>query len=90
MKTNDPKRIKARYFSVRNEGHEIYAENVSKTLNKNILKEDALHRLRLIRQGMPSGNWTIVIEQEVRDGEFKNRASYYESFNPETGEESDS
>ena len=79
-------RIKSRYFSVRNEGHEIYVEDVSKTMSREVLKQIALKKLHLIRQAMPSGTWTIVIEQEVRDGDFKNMASHYESYNPETGE----
>jgi hypothetical protein len=36
---------------------------------------------------MPEGHWTILIEQEVRDGGFKNLASHYETYNPETGKE---
>lgn len=87
METNDPKRIKGRYFSVKNENHEIYVEDVDKTMSLTTLKQIALKRLHLIRQAMPLGNWTILIEQEIRDGGFNNLASHYESFNPETGEE---
>ncbi len=87
MKTNDPNRIKARYFSIKNEGDEIYVEDMSKTASQNALKQIALKRLHLIRKAMPLGQWTILIEQEVRDGEFKNLASHYESYNPETDKE---
>lgn len=88
MRTVTPvNRIKSRYLSFRNEGREICIEDVSKTMSRDILKEIALKKLHLIRQALPQGNWSIRIEQEVRDGGFNNMASHYESYDPETGRE---
>jgi hypothetical protein len=44
MKTTDPNRIKSRYFSIKNEGHEIYVEDVSMKMSLNILKQTAIKK----------------------------------------------
>lgn len=61
----DASRIKSRYVSVKNEGHEIYVHDVSKTANPQTIINDWRDRLEAIRAAMPKGVWTITLEQEL-------------------------
>ncbi len=84
-------RIKNRYLSIKNEGQEIYCENLTQEgdLKNASLSLLAINRLQLIRRAMPEGTWTITIEQELQHpnpDQVGPGAGGFQVYNPETGE----
>jgi hypothetical protein len=54
-------------MSFKNEGHEVYVENISMEGAMSDYYEVGLRRLDLVRKAMPLGEWTLWIEQETRN-----------------------
>lgn len=59
---------KTRYISVRNDGEEMYVENISITGRMRDHLPAAKLRLREIQRIMPLGKWSITIEQQWKEG----------------------
>ena len=73
-------KIQIAYLSIRNEGHEFYAENLpANTLSLESFGQMALNRLALARQAMPKGELSIRLERQQNDGTTI-------SYNPEAGQ----
>ncbi|MFH2146303.1 MAG: hypothetical protein ABII75_09815 [Candidatus Omnitrophota bacterium] len=58
---------KSRYISVRNEGHEIYVENIPVSGRMRDHLPAVKLRLREIQRVMPVGTWSIIIEQQWKE-----------------------
>lgn len=79
--------IKGRYMSFKNEGHEIYVEDIAKEGTLQDHAALALRRLLQVRAAMPKGTWTVTIEQELKAKHgYGVGAGGYEIYNPETNE----
>lgn len=74
--------IDSRYLSVKLEGHEIYCESVKKDGSIFDMKASALIKLELIRKALPSGSWTITIEQQWKVG-YGQAERNFDVYNPE-------
>ena len=74
--------IKARYISVKQDGLEIYVENLPLKGDIYEYVKSANYTLHLIRTAMPKGNWSLTIEEEWRD---RSRRIYFRILNIETG-----
>ncbi len=59
---------KTRYISVRNGGEETYVENIPVSGRMRDHLPAAKLRLREIQRVMPLGNWSIMIEQQWKEG----------------------
>jgi len=57
-----------RYISVRNNGDEVYVENIPATGRMREHVPAAKLRLREIQRAMPLGKWSIRIEQQWPEG----------------------
>ena len=79
------KKIESRYLSIRNEGQEIYVENIGTAgdISSLIYTNEAKYRLGLIQKAMPQGDWAIFIE-ELLPREF-NEKRVYRTFDPISG-----
>jgi len=60
----DRNKLKQRYLSVRNEGFEVYSEQLDKDKSIAALKAEIEGRIRTIQEAMPLGKWTGSIEEE--------------------------
>jgi hypothetical protein len=58
---------KERYISVRNDGEEMYVENISTTGRMRDHLPAVKLRLREIQRVMPLGKWSITIEQQWKE-----------------------
>lgn len=76
-------RKQSRYLSVRNEGQEIYVEDISQKGSIQGQLKYARKRLSLIRQALPAGDWTMTVEEQLLDS---NDDSFYRILDVETGE----
>jgi hypothetical protein len=58
---------KERYISVRQDGEEIYVENIPVTGRMRDHQKAVKLRLREIQRVMPLGKWSITIEQQWKE-----------------------
>ena len=59
---------KSRYISVRNDGEETYVENIPVSGRMRDHLPAVKLRLREIQRVMPLGKWSIIIEQQWKEG----------------------
>ena len=74
---------KSRYFSIRQDGiGEIYVENLPSTESMKKHLKLCRKRLEMVRKAMPEETWSMVIEQQWKEGED----SHFQIMDVETGE----
>jgi len=78
------KRIASRYLSVKNEGQEVYAEDISKDGLLIDYRVMAQKRLGKIQEAMPVGTWTITVEQQYHPNPNDN-SRVYDIMDPTNG-----
>jgi len=57
----------SRYFTIGNEGHEIYTENLGTHHTMASWAQTVAIRLRKVKEAMPKGTWTAHIEQQWKE-----------------------
>lgn len=72
---------KTRYISVRNDGEEMYVENISTSGRLREHLPAVKLRLREIKRLMPFGKWSISIEQQWKE----NDAAHFQILDVATG-----
>ena len=72
---------KTRYISVRNDGEEMYVENISTSGRLREHLPAVKLRLREIKRLMPLGKWSITIEQQWKE----NDVTYFQMLDIATG-----
>lgn len=75
-------KIKSRYISVKQDGSEIYVENLPLRGDIHEFVKSANYTLHLVRQAMPKANWSLTIEEEWSDGKHRR---YFKILDIETG-----
>ena len=65
--TLDGKRLPSRYFTISNEGHEIYTENLGTYNTMASSAPTVVIRLQKVKEAMPKGTWTAHIEQQWKE-----------------------
>lgn len=75
-------KIKSRYISVKQEGSEIYVENLPLRGDIYEYVKSANYTLHLVRQAMPKATWSLTVEEEWSDGR---RQRYFKILDIETG-----
>lgn len=76
-------KIKSRYFSVKQEGSEIYVENLPLRGDIHEYVKSGNYMLHQIRQAMPKAKWSLTVEEEWSDGR---RRKYFKILDIENGE----
>lgn len=72
----------SRYYSVSQDGSEMYTENIPSTGEISDYLNKALKRLKSIRKVFPESKWSMKIEEQYRE---KNK-THYRSIDVETKE----
>lgn len=73
---------KTRYISIRNNGEEIYIENIAVTGRMKDHAPAVKIRLREIERLMPLGKWSITIEQQWKE----NGVTHFQMLDVSTGQ----
>ncbi len=75
-------KIKSRYISVKQDGSEIYVENLPLRGDIHEYVKSANYTLHSVRKAMPKANCSLTIEEEWSDGKYK---KYFKILDIETG-----
>lgn len=75
-------KINSRYISVKQDGSEIYVENLPLRGDIHEFVKSANYTLHLVRQAMPKAKWSLTIEEEWSDGKHRR---YFKILDIETG-----
>ena len=65
--TLEGKPFASRYFTIGNEGQEIYTENIGTHNTMASWAQTVAIRLRKVKETMPRGTWTAHIEQQWKE-----------------------
>jgi len=79
------KTLKSRYMSLRQNGSEMYVEDIVLTGTTEDYIPVALQKLEIVRKTLPKAKWSITIEEQFTDGNWRNSKRYYTVRDAETG-----
>ena len=79
------KMLKSRYLSLKQDGSEMYVEDVALTGKTEDYIPVALQKLEVVRKTLPQAKWSITIEEQFTDGNWRNSKRYYTVRDAETG-----
>lgn len=65
----------SRYFTICNEGHEIYTERIGVEGRMASWAGKIAERLKQVQQAMPKGRWSATIEQQFKAKPFGARSA---------------
>ncbi|MFA5162807.1 MAG: hypothetical protein WC421_11270 [Elusimicrobiales bacterium] len=79
------KTLKSRYLSLKQDGSEMYVEDVALTGTTEDYIPIALEKLEIVRKTLPKAKWSITIEVQFTDGSYRSNKRYYTVRDAETG-----
>jgi len=80
------KMLKSRYLSLKQDGAEMYVENVPVTGKTEDYIPLALKKLEAVRKALPNARWGITIEEQFVNSLKPSNMRYFKIRNAETGE----
>jgi len=80
------KTLKSRYLSLKQDGEEMYVEDVAATGKTEDYVQLALKKLAAVRKALPKAKWSITIEEQFTDGNWRSNMRYFTIRDAETGE----
>lgn len=80
------KTLKSRYLSLKQDGQEMYVEDVPVTGRTEDYIPLALKKLEAVRKALPKAKWSITIEEQFVNGLKPSNMRYFTIRNAETGE----
>ena len=80
------KTLKSRYLSLKQDGSEMYIEDVAATGKTEDYIPLALKKLAAVRKALPKAKWSITIEEQFTDGNCRSNMRYFTIRDAETGE----
>jgi len=80
------KTLKSRYLSLKQDGAEMYVEDVAATGKTEDYIPLALKKLEAVRKALPKAKWSITIEEQFTDGNWRSNMRYFTIRDAETGE----
>ncbi len=80
------KTLKSRYLSLKQDGQEIYVEDIPTTGKTEDYILLALKKLEAVRKALPKAKWSITIEEQFITSLKPSNMRYFTIRNAETGE----
>ena len=80
------KMLKSRYLSLKQDGSEMYIEDVPVTDKTENYIPLALKKLAAVRKALPKAKWSITIEEQFVNGLKPSNMRYFTIRDAETGE----